>query len=235
VLEHSISSVAPEELNQFVKWTTEFGQEGWSGWQQNWCVYIYIYIYINRPWSIIKASFEKANNLLQSCTSTEKGKRDKTHALSSHVVVECWLHHRHDTPCLAWNAIHMYISICIEIYLTLYRYIDRLHWKCDWPCFRESWKSDNRYRVRSGEGYSTYMYIYNQETTTRTIIKTSDRIVMTFILGRTHVCCWCSTTWSKYMRCRSCELCYMDHTLMDEGRYDWVLITNQPIPIGPIA
>ncbi|RLN99982.1 hypothetical protein DYB28_014875, partial [Aphanomyces astaci] len=28
VLEHSISSVAPEELNQFIKWTTEFGQEG---------------------------------------------------------------------------------------------------------------------------------------------------------------------------------------------------------------
>ncbi|RQM22071.1 hypothetical protein B5M09_009080, partial [Aphanomyces astaci] len=27
VLEHSISSVAPEELNQFIKWTTEFGQE----------------------------------------------------------------------------------------------------------------------------------------------------------------------------------------------------------------
>ncbi|OQR86899.1 vacuolar protein sorting-associating protein [Achlya hypogyna] len=28
VLEHSISSVAPEELNQFIKWTSEFGQEG---------------------------------------------------------------------------------------------------------------------------------------------------------------------------------------------------------------
>ncbi|ETV96077.1 hypothetical protein H310_10718 [Aphanomyces invadans] len=28
VLEHSISSVAPEELHQFVKWTSEFGQEG---------------------------------------------------------------------------------------------------------------------------------------------------------------------------------------------------------------
>ncbi len=22
---------------------------------------------------------------------------------------------------------------------------------------------------------------------------------------------------------------------MDKGRYDWLLITNQPIPIGPIA
>lgn len=28
VMEHSVSSVAPDELNRFVKWTTEFGQEG---------------------------------------------------------------------------------------------------------------------------------------------------------------------------------------------------------------
>ncbi|GLE05977.1 hypothetical protein PINS_up015188 [Pythium insidiosum] len=28
VMEHSVSSVAPEELDRFVKWTTEFGQEG---------------------------------------------------------------------------------------------------------------------------------------------------------------------------------------------------------------
>ena len=28
VLEHATSSVAPEELEQFVKWTAEFGEEG---------------------------------------------------------------------------------------------------------------------------------------------------------------------------------------------------------------
>jgi hypothetical protein len=28
---------------------------------------------------------------------------------------------------------------------------------------------------------------------------------------------------------------YADQTFMDQGRYDWLLITNQPIPIGPIV
>ena len=28
VMEHSVSSVAAEELEQFIKWTADFGQEG---------------------------------------------------------------------------------------------------------------------------------------------------------------------------------------------------------------
>ncbi len=48
-------------------------------------------------------------------------------------------------------------------------------------------------------------------------------------VGRT----FCQTKWSKYGFVHLKR--YTDHTLMNQGRCDWLLITNQPIPIGPLA